>query len=207
MLVFYIVGILLLVALSAFFSGSESAFLSISKIQMRQYLLEKRKNATLISKLKSNMDSLLSTILVGNNFVNNSTFSMADVREIKKDEPVVLKLRILSHYEKNDVRMRCIVHGVDDSNAGMSISENSIQLKNGENFITAELDLNVLAPNGYYMNIILYAVGENGGQERIDIVDKACYFRKEYFESSTGYLNWVHSSWGNANLPKIKIIQ
>ena len=77
MLVFYIVGILLLVALSAFFSGSESAFLSISKIQMRQYLLEKRKNATLISKLKSNMDSLLSTILVGNNFVNTYSSALA----------------------------------------------------------------------------------------------------------------------------------
>lgn len=77
MLIFYIVGILLLVALSAFFSGSESAFLSISKIQMRQYLLEKRKNATLISKLKSNMDSLLSTILVGNNFVNTYSSALA----------------------------------------------------------------------------------------------------------------------------------
>ena len=77
MLVFYILGILLLVALSAFFSGSESAFLSISKIQMRQYLLEKRKNATLISKLKSNMDSLLSTILVGNNFVNTYSSALA----------------------------------------------------------------------------------------------------------------------------------
>lgn len=77
MLIFYIVGILLLVALSAFFSGSESAFLSISKIQMRQYLLEKRKNAILISKLKSNMDSLLSTILVGNNFVNTYSSALA----------------------------------------------------------------------------------------------------------------------------------
>ena len=131
----------------------------------------------------------------------------ADIREIKKDEPVVLKLGILSHFEKNDIRLRCIVHGVDDSNAGMSISENSMRLKVGKNFITAELDLNVLAPNGYYTNIILYVVGDNGGQERIDIVDKACYFRKEYFEKSSGYLNWVHSSWGNANLPKIKIIQ
>ena len=52
----------------------------------------------------------------------------ADVREIKKDEPVVLKLGILSHFEKNDIRLRCIVHGVDDSNAGMSSSENSMQL-------------------------------------------------------------------------------
>ena len=77
MLVFYIVGIILLIALSAFFSSSESAFLSISKIQMRQYLLEKRKNATLISKLKSNMDSLLSTILVGNNFVNTYSSALA----------------------------------------------------------------------------------------------------------------------------------
>ena len=77
MLVLYLIGIIILVAFSGFFSSSESAFLSISKIQMRQYLSEKRPQATLISKLKSNTDSLISTILVGNNFVNTYASALA----------------------------------------------------------------------------------------------------------------------------------
>lgn len=77
MTVLYLIGIIILVAFSAFFSSSESAFLSISKIQMRQYLSEKRPQATLISKLKSNTDSLISTILVGNNFVNTYSSALA----------------------------------------------------------------------------------------------------------------------------------
>lgn len=77
MIIVYLIGIIVLVAFSAFFSSSESAFLSISKIQMRQYLIEKRPRANLISKLKSNIDSLLSTILVGNNFVNTYSSALA----------------------------------------------------------------------------------------------------------------------------------
>ena len=77
MIILYVIGIIFLVGLSSFFSASESSFLSISKIQMRQYLAEKRPRANLISKLKSNTDSLLSTILVGNNFVNTYSSALA----------------------------------------------------------------------------------------------------------------------------------
>lgn len=77
MIIVYLIGIIVLVAFSAFFSSSETSFLSISKIQMRQYVIEKRPKANLISKLKSNIDSLLSTILVGNNFVNTYSSALA----------------------------------------------------------------------------------------------------------------------------------
>lgn len=130
-----------------------------------------------------------------------------DIRAIDKNEPLLLKIGMLSHLEKDDIRLRCIFHGVDDSNAGMSISEQPMKLKEGENFIIAKLDLNVLAPGGYYIDILLYTVGDGGGQERIDIVDRACYFQKEYYEKTSGFLNWMHNSWGNACLPQIKILE
>lgn len=73
-------NVLLLVFLilcSAFFSSSESSFMSLSKISIRQMIKEKHKNAKLIFKLKEKKELLLSTILVGNNFVNNFASSIA----------------------------------------------------------------------------------------------------------------------------------
>lgn len=72
-----IVALVLLVAMSAFFSSSETAFLSLSKIKMRQMLKENKKAATPVLKLKQNTDSLLTLILIGNNFVNTFSSSLA----------------------------------------------------------------------------------------------------------------------------------
>ena len=72
-----IITLVFLVAMSAFFSSSETAFLSLSKIKMRQMLKENKKAAAPVAKLKQNTDSLLTLILVGNNFVNTFSSSLA----------------------------------------------------------------------------------------------------------------------------------
>ena len=72
-----LVSLVFLVVMSAFFSSSETAFLSLSKIKMRQMLKENKKAATPVAKLKQNTDNLLTLILVGNNFVNTFASSLA----------------------------------------------------------------------------------------------------------------------------------
>ena len=76
---FIISGITLvfLVFMSAFFSSSETSFLSLSKIKMRQMLKENKKRATPIANLKKDTDGLLTLILIGNNFVNTFSSSLA----------------------------------------------------------------------------------------------------------------------------------
>ncbi len=69
--------LLLLVGASAFFSSSETAFLSLSKIHLRQMLKERMPGAKRVAALKADMDRLLTTILIGNNFVNNLASSFA----------------------------------------------------------------------------------------------------------------------------------
>ena len=76
-IIFYFLLLILLISLSNFFSASETAFLSLNKIQLKQAVKEKRKHARLISKMHSKLDSLLSTILVGNNIVNVFSSSLA----------------------------------------------------------------------------------------------------------------------------------
>lgn len=68
---------ILLVSLSAFFSASETAFLSLRESQVR--LMERRKewNAALIAYLKARPQETLVIILIGNNLVNISIASLA----------------------------------------------------------------------------------------------------------------------------------
>jgi putative hemolysin len=66
-----------LIILSAFFSSAETAFSSVNRIRLRNYVSEGRsgsKNALYISE---NFDDALSTILVGNNIVNIAAASIS----------------------------------------------------------------------------------------------------------------------------------
>ena len=74
--VFYAVLLVVLIYFSAFFSSSETAFISLNKIQLRRAVQEKQKNARLISKMRSRMDKLLGSILIGNNLVTTFTSSL-----------------------------------------------------------------------------------------------------------------------------------
>ena len=76
-LIISLIVLIFLICMSAFFSSSETSFLSISKIKMRQMLKENKKKATPVAKLKQDTDSLLTLILVGNNFVNTFSSSLA----------------------------------------------------------------------------------------------------------------------------------
>lgn len=66
-----------LVALSAFFSGSETALTSINKLRVRNQAAKGIPRAIVIDKLLQNPNRMLSTILVGNNLVNISTTALA----------------------------------------------------------------------------------------------------------------------------------
>ena len=63
-----LIGILiLLICGSAFFSASETALTSLSRIRLRNMVDEKIKNADKIQRLLDTPSKLLSSILVGNN--------------------------------------------------------------------------------------------------------------------------------------------
>ncbi len=62
--------LLVLLGLSGFFSGSETALLSLDKLRMRFLQQQKRPGADKLAALIDNPNRLLSGILVGNNLVN-----------------------------------------------------------------------------------------------------------------------------------------
>ncbi|MBR5528173.1 MAG: HlyC/CorC family transporter [Clostridia bacterium] len=74
-----VLWLIILIALSAYFSGSEMAFASASKTKLKTMAQEGKKGAKTALKLAERFDSLLSTLLVGNNIVNITASSIATV--------------------------------------------------------------------------------------------------------------------------------
>ena len=72
-----IIVFLILFLLSAFFSGSETAFMSVPEHKVDAFLKQKKFWARELKKLKSNTDRLLITILIWNNLVNTFTAAFA----------------------------------------------------------------------------------------------------------------------------------
>jgi putative hemolysin len=70
-----ILGVLLIA--SGFFSASETALMSLSKIRIRHMQEEGIKGANLVGKLTEDSGKLLSSILVGNNIVNIAATSLS----------------------------------------------------------------------------------------------------------------------------------
>lgn len=71
--------ILVCIVMSAYFSATETAFSSLNRIKIRNLAEKGNKKAALVEKLSDNYDSLLSTILIGNNIVNIASASLATV--------------------------------------------------------------------------------------------------------------------------------
>lgn len=69
--------LIILIFLSGFFSSSETALVSLSKIRLRQMVDKEVKNAELVSKLIEKPNKLLGAILIGNNIVNIAASSIA----------------------------------------------------------------------------------------------------------------------------------
>ena len=71
------------IIMSAYFSATETAFSSLNRIRIKNMAEKGNKRALLVMRLSENYDSLLSTILIGNNIVNIASASLATVLFVK----------------------------------------------------------------------------------------------------------------------------
>jgi CBS domain containing-hemolysin-like protein len=72
-----IIILIVLLLLSGFFSGSEVALISLTKVKARYMLDKKRFGAVFVKKLKEDPQRMLATILIGNNLVNVAASAIA----------------------------------------------------------------------------------------------------------------------------------
>ena len=74
-----IIALVFLVACSAFFSASETAFSSLNQIRLKSRAEDGDASAARVLAMAENYDKLLSTILIGNNIVNIAAASIGTI--------------------------------------------------------------------------------------------------------------------------------
>lgn len=79
----YLIIILFCLIMSAYFSATETAFSTLNRVRVKTLADKGNKRAKLVLKLSDNFDSLLSTILIGNNLVNILMASLSTILFIK----------------------------------------------------------------------------------------------------------------------------
>ena len=79
----YLVFLVLCLLLSAFFSSSETAFISLQRIRVKHLVNTEVRGAKRVAKMVERPEKLLSTILLGNNFVNTAAAALATALALK----------------------------------------------------------------------------------------------------------------------------
>lgn len=72
-----LLALLILVVLSAFFSSAETSLTTVNRIKLQALSEEGNKKAAVVLKTIENPSKMLSTILIGNNLVNNFSAALA----------------------------------------------------------------------------------------------------------------------------------
>ena len=78
-----IIALIILIAMSAYFSATETAFTSLNRIRLKNKADNGSRRAVKALELSEEYDKLLSTILIGNNIVNNVATTIGAVLFIK----------------------------------------------------------------------------------------------------------------------------
>lgn len=78
-MIVYLVLLLILLLLSGFFSSSETAFLSLERVQLDHLVRERRPGATRVAALLERPSRLLAAILLGNNLANTGAAAVGTV--------------------------------------------------------------------------------------------------------------------------------
>lgn len=81
--VLQLVFLLILIALSAFFSSAETALSTVNRVRVRTLIEEGNKRAEILQGVLDNYSKMLSAILIGNNVVNLSASSLATTFTMK----------------------------------------------------------------------------------------------------------------------------
>ncbi len=75
--------LLVLILCVGFFTSSETAYLSLPRLKLRSMVEQGRRNARKVAALKANMDRLLTTVLIGTNFLNSLASAIATALAIE----------------------------------------------------------------------------------------------------------------------------
>lgn len=158
--------LLILLALSAFFSSAETALTTVNKIRMRTLAENGHKRAETVIKIVENQGKMLSAILIGNNVVNLSASSLSTVlaADLFGSKAVGIATGILT--------LLILVFGEITPKTVSTLSSESISLKYAP-FIYALM--NLLTPVIFFVNqlsmLVLRALGVDPNKKQESITE------------------------------------
>jgi len=79
----YLVLLIICLFLSAFFSGSETAFIALQRVRVQHLVDTKVRGARRVAKMMEKPEKFLSTVLLGNNLVNTAAAALATFLAIR----------------------------------------------------------------------------------------------------------------------------
>ncbi|MFC2069716.1 hemolysin family protein [Chloroflexota bacterium] len=80
----YLVLLVVCLILSAFFSGSETAFISLQRVRLEYLVSTEVRGAKRVARLMESPDKFLSTVLLGNTFVNTAAAALGTALAISR---------------------------------------------------------------------------------------------------------------------------
>ncbi len=92
------ISLVILVMLSAFFSGSETALTGINRIRLRANAPENDKRVKRLLAIHDDSVKMLSAVLIGNNIVNMAASALATVIAIRINLPVGIMTAIMTFF-------------------------------------------------------------------------------------------------------------
>ena len=84
-IIFGVLIIIFLIFVSAFFSSSEMAFVSLNKAVVVDKARRGDKKAKILEELMKNPDNVISAIVIGNNLVNILASILGEVKSLPKE--------------------------------------------------------------------------------------------------------------------------
>ena len=81
--VLQVIFLIVLIALSAFFSSAETALTTVNRVRVRTLIDEGNRRAAVLQKVLDNYSKMLSSILIGNNVVNLSASALTTTLAMK----------------------------------------------------------------------------------------------------------------------------
>lgn len=82
-LIFYGLVILIFLLISAFFSAAETAMTAVSRARIYQLVMDGNKRAQIVSRLRKEKESMIGTVLLGNNAVNIAASAIATTLSVR----------------------------------------------------------------------------------------------------------------------------
>ncbi len=82
-IIFYSITIFLCLLFSAFFSSAETALTAVSRARIYQLVMDGNKKAAIVSRLRKEKETMIGTVLLGNNAVNIAASAIATTLSVR----------------------------------------------------------------------------------------------------------------------------